>query len=173
MFDRTLGASYPAALPCAPTTDPGDTVTSMTITCTRPARARAARAAAPIGAATALLTTLSGCSTAAAEAEIPVDASYRDGTYQASGAYVSPNGNESIIVTIELTDDVVTDVEITTNPKNPTTARYQSEFASGIAALVVGQDIDQLDVTVVAGSSLTGNGFREAIAAIRADAIES
>lgn len=145
----------------------------MTRMMTGRARTTAARVAAPIGATAALLGTLTGCSTAAAEAEVPVDASYRDGTYQANGTYESPNGSENIIVLIELENDIVTDVEITTNPNNPTTANYQGQFASGIGDLVIGEDIDQLDVTVVAGSSLTSNGFREAIAAIKADAVES
>lgn len=144
----------------------------MTRMMTGRARTTAARVAAPIGATAALLGTLTGCSTAA-EAEVPVDASYRDGTYQANGTYESPNGSENIIVLIELENDIVTDVEITTNPNNPTTANYQGQFASGIGDLVIGEDIDQLDVTVVAGSSLTSNGFREAIAAIKADAVES
>jgi uncharacterized protein with FMN-binding domain len=144
----------------------------MTRMMTGRARTTATRVAAPLGATAALLGTLTGCSTAA-EAEVPVDASYRDGTYQANGTYESPNGSENIIVLIELENDIVTDVEITTNPNNPTTANYQGQFASGIGDLVIGEDIDQLDVTVVAGSSLTSNGFREAIAAIKADAVES
>jgi uncharacterized protein with FMN-binding domain len=147
----------------------------MTRMMTGRARTTAARVAAPIGATAALLGTLTGCSTAAAEAdvEVPVDASYRDGTYQANGTYESPNGSENIIVLIELENDIVTDVQITTNPNNPTTANYQGQFASGIGDIVIGEDIDTLDVTVVAGSSLTSNGFREAIAAIKAEAVES
>lgn len=145
----------------------------MTRMMTGSARTRAARVAAPIGATAALLGTLTGCAIAAAEAEVPVDASYRDGTYQANGTYQSPNGNENIIVVVELENDVVTDVQVTINPNNPTTANYQGQFADGIGALVIGKDIDTLDVTVVAGSSLTSNGFREAITAIKADALES
>jgi uncharacterized protein with FMN-binding domain len=145
----------------------------MTRMLTTRTRTTAGRIAAPIGAAAALMTTLTGCATAAAEAEVPVDASYRDGVYQANGNYESPNGSENIIVLVELENDIVTNVEITTNPNNPTTANYQGQFASGIADLVVGEDIDQLDVTVVAGSSLTSNGFREALTAIKAEAIES
>ncbi len=144
----------------------------MTRMMTGRARTTAARVAAPIGATAALLGTLTGCSTAA-EAEVPIDASYRDGTYQANGTYESPNGSENIIVLIELENDIVTDVEITTNPNNPTTANYQGQFADGIGDIVIGEDIDTLDVTVVAGSSLTSNGFREAIAAIKAEAVES
>lgn len=144
----------------------------MPRTMTGARRTTAARVAAPLGATAALLSTLTGCSTAA-EAEVAVDASYRDGTYQANGTYQSPNGAESIIVVIDLVDDRITSVEVGINPTNPTTANYQGQFAAGIADLVVGEDIDTLDVTVVAGSSLTGNGFREALAAIKADAVES
>ncbi len=136
------------------------------------ARTNTARVVAPIGAAAALLGTLTACSTAA-EAEAPVDASYRDGSFQANGTYQSPNGSENIIVVLELQNDIVTDVEITINPNNPTTANYQGQFADGIGDLVIGQDIDTLNVTVVAGSSLTSNGFREALTAIKADALES
>ena len=135
------------------------------------ARTTAARVAAPLGAAGALLGALTACTTAA-EAEVPVDASYRDGSFQANGTYQSPNGSENIIVVLELENDIVTGVEVTINPNNPTTANYQGQFADGIGDIVVGQDIDTLDVTVVAGSSLTSNGFREALNAIKADAVE-
>jgi uncharacterized protein with FMN-binding domain len=144
---------------------------------TSSARTKAARIAAPIGAAAALLSTLTGCSTAATEADAPatapVNASYSDGTFEAAGAYQSPNGSENITVIVSLKDDIVTDVEIVTNPANPTTANYQGQFSEGIGALVVGEDIDFLDVTVVAGSSLTSQGFREALSVIKADALES
>ncbi|MDX2025756.1 hypothetical protein [Microcella sp.] len=137
------------------------------------ARTTAARIAVPLGVSVALLGTITGCSTAApAEPAEPVDASYRDGVYQANGPYESPNGAENIIVVIELENDIVTDVEITVNPNNPTTADFQGQFADGIGDLVIGEDIDSLNVTVVAGSSLTSNGFREALKAIKADALE-
>ena len=136
-------------------------------------RTTAARIAAPIGASVALLTTITGCSAAApAEPAEPIDASYRDGVYQANGPYESPNGAENIIVVIELENDLVTDVEITVNPNNPTTADFPGQFAEGIGDLVIGEDIDSLNVTVVAGSSLTSNGFREALKSIKADALE-
>ena len=69
-------------------------------------------------------------------------------------------------------DDIVIEVDVTTNPNNPTTEFYQNAFAEGIAAEAVGVDIDLLDVTRVSGSSLTSGGFREAIASIKADALE-
>ena len=133
----------------------------------------------------ALLGTLTGCAAATEQVAAPepaddatreaaaVDASYRDGSYRADGAYQSPAGGESIIVVLQLENDIVTDVEIGLYPTSATSSTYQAEFASGIGELVVGQDIDSLDVTVVAGSSLTSTGFRAALASIKAEAVES
>lgn len=138
------------------------------------ARERAA-AGALVG-AVALLGTLAGCATAAAgdaQQATPVDASYRDGSYRADGPYQSPAGAESIIVILELENDIVTDVQIGLYPTSATSSTYQSQFRSGIAELVVGLDIDTLDVTVVAGSSLTSTGFREALTIIKAEAVDS
>ena len=123
-----------------------------------------------------LLGTLTGCAdsgaTAGGSPSGDTSASYADGSYQANGTYTSPNGSENIIVAVTLEDDIVTEVDVTTNPNNPTTEFYQSAFAEGIAAEAVGVDIDLLDVTRVSGSSLTSGGLREAIASIKADAIE-
>ncbi len=140
---------------------------------------RSTRPSVPLYASAAgltLLGTLAGCADAGATAgDSPsgdTSASYADGSYQANGTYTSPNGSENIIVAVTLEDDIVTEVDVTTNPNNPTTEFYQSAFAEGIAAEAVGVDIDLLDVTRVSGSSLTSGGFREAIASIKADALE-
>lgn len=140
--------------------------------------------AAPLyatAAAATLLGSLAGCSTGAtpgapavpgAEGGPDADTSavYEDGSYAASGEYQSPNGGESIIVELTLAGDIVTAVAVTTNANNPTTERFQGEFRDGIAAEVVGKDIDTLDVTRVAGSSLSSGGFRQALESIKADA---
>ncbi|GAA1686908.1 hypothetical protein GCM10009792_03450 [Microcella alkalica] len=133
-------------------------------------------------AAVTLLGTLSGCAAGdvsgapaptepATGADADTSAAYEDGGYAATGEYQSPNGGESIIVELTLEGDIVTDVVVTTNANNPTTQRFQNEFAGGIAAEVVGKDIDTLEVTRVAGSSLTSGGFRQAIETIKADAL--
>jgi len=155
-------------------------------------RSSLARTAAPAGIAIALLATLTGCTTAVdtgagtdvdtdggtdagsqPDVEIPADATFRDGVFGADGPYQSPNGAELIGVELTIEGNVVTAVTISRNTTNPTTSRYQAQFASGIADVVVGQNLSDLDVTVVAGSSLTANGFRVALDAIKADALES
>jgi len=143
-------------------------------------RARARILTAPMSVAAAslaLLSTLTGCSAAGDAAgqnpSGPADTSaqYTDGEYSASGSYQSPNGTETVVVQLTLADDTVTDVTVTPGGSNSTTQYYQGEFVSGIAAEVVGKDVDELEVTRVAGSSLTSGGFREAVDAITADAL--
>jgi hypothetical protein len=95
---------------------------------------------------------------------------YTDGDYSATGNYISPNGQEEIDVSITLAGDVITAVTVTPEATNPTAIQYQTQFADGIAAVVVGKSIDEIDVSRVAGSSLTSGGFNEAVDAIKADA---
>jgi len=107
-----------------------------------------------------------------ASAEAPTDSTgaYADGSYTETGQYQSPNGTETVDVTLTLADGVVTAVEIGTHPSNPNTEHYQGEFAGGIAAEIVGKSIDDISVSKVAGSSLTSGGFMQALEAIMADA---
>lgn len=108
----------------------------------------------------------SGSSSAAAGAS-----AYQDGTYSADGTYVSPNGQETVGVQLTLAAGKVTAVEITQHPSNPNTRKFQGEFAGGIAAQVVGKSIDDLNVSKVAGSSLTSGGFNDAVSKIKSEAM--
>ncbi|WP_315637956.1 MULTISPECIES: FMN-binding protein [Microbacterium] len=95
---------------------------------------------------------------------------YTDGTYTADGSYQTPETVEEITVSLTLADGVVTEVEVTGDPKAPETERYQGEFIDGIADEVVGKPIDELNVSRVAGSSLTSGGFNDAVASIKEQA---
>lgn len=95
---------------------------------------------------------------------------YTDGTYTADGSYQTPETVEEITVTLTLADGVVTEVEVSGDPKAPETERYQGEFIDGIADEVVGKPIDELNVSRVAGSSLTSGGFNDAVASIKEQA---
>lgn len=106
----------------------------------------------------------SSASTAAGES------TYKDGTYSADGTYTSPNGQETVGVELTLAGDKVSAVNITVHPSNPNTKKFQGEFAGGIAAQIVGKDIDELNVSKVAGSSLTSGGFNEAVQQIKSQA---
>ncbi|MBC7723862.1 MAG: hypothetical protein H7146_03810 [Burkholderiaceae bacterium] len=122
-----------------------------------------------------LAAALTGCAADASSGETPAASStttgpYTDGSYTASGDYQSPGGQESIKVDVTLAGDVVTAVTVTPDATSGNAVRYQTEFAGGIAAEVVGVNIDQLAVDKVAGSSLTSDGFNAAIEKIKADA---
>jgi uncharacterized protein with FMN-binding domain len=95
---------------------------------------------------------------------------YADGTYTGEGSYSTPESVESITVTVTLAGDVVTEVEVIGQPQKAESKQYQSEFIGGISEIVVGQDIDSLSVSGVAGSSLTSSGFNQALEQIKAEA---
>ncbi|MDQ4502037.1 FMN-binding protein [Sinomonas sp. ASV322] len=95
---------------------------------------------------------------------------YHDGTFSADGHYSSPNGPETVGVTLTLKSGVVTDVQITEHPTSANTRLFQKHFASGIKDVVVGKKLDDLNVSIVAGSSLTGQGFNDAVSIIKNEA---
>jgi uncharacterized protein with FMN-binding domain len=142
------------------------------------------RTATALG-ALSLVGALAGCATATgqsadtgsgSDATTPssgsgaASSSYRDGEYTATGQYQSPGGQETITVDLTLADGVVTAVEVTGEPSSPDAQNYQSQFESGIDSLVVGKSIDDLDVSKVAGSSLTSAGFHAAVDDIKSQA---
>jgi len=100
-------------------------------------------------------------------------ASYADGTYEATGTYTAPSGQEEVGVELTLEGDTVTAVTVTPTATDRQAAGFQQQFADGIAAEVVGKDIDTLNVSRVAGSSLTSGGFNAAVDTIKAEAVES
>jgi NifU-like protein involved in Fe-S cluster formation len=95
---------------------------------------------------------------------------YKNGAYSADGTYRSPAGGESVSITLTLKDDVITDATFVGHTTSPKSERYQGLFADGFKEYVVGKSIDELSLTVVNGSSLTGAGFMDAVAKIKAEA---
>jgi len=108
--------------------------------------------------------------TSAAPSAAAGSVSYQDGTYSADGNYVSPNGTETVGVTLTLAGGAVSDVQITQHPSNPNTRKFQGEFAGGIQSQIVGKSLDEIKVSKVAGSSLTSGGFNQAVEKIKSEA---
>ncbi len=104
------------------------------------------------------------------QADSSSSSTYTDGTYTAEGSYQTPESVETISVTLTLEDDVVTAVEVTGDPQARETEQYQSAFIGGIEDEVVGVSLDDLDVSRVAGSSLTSAGFNAAVEDIKTEA---
>jgi uncharacterized protein with FMN-binding domain len=101
---------------------------------------------------------------------VPIS-TYKDGTYQADGQYLSPGGSETVGVSITLANSVISDVVITPKSQDSQGAFYQQRFAQGIATIVKGKALDStFDVAHVNGASLTGKGFNGAIQSIRTQA---
>ena len=125
------------------------------------------RAAALVG-----IAGVAGWSLAACAADTS-DASYTDGSYSADGDYLAPSGTETITVEVTIEDDAVTAVTVTPHATDGREVEFQTEFADNIADEVVGKDLDELEVSRVAGSSLTSWGFNLAIDEIKQQAVAS
>lgn len=95
---------------------------------------------------------------------------YEDGTYTAMGEYVSPGGPETISITLTIKDDIITAASADPQATLPFSVRMQEAFTSGFAELVVGQNIDDVELDKVSGSSLTPKGFNDAVVQIKAQA---
>lgn len=154
------------------------------------------RNTAMIGASTAIALLAAGCTTAASEATkengnakassstattesssssssstaSSSSSDYKDGTYSASGDYTSPGGHQSVGVKVTLKDGVISAVTVTPGATDSQSKQFQTDFAENVSSQVVGKSIDKADVSVVASSSLTSEGFNEALAKIAEEA---
>ena len=97
---------------------------------------------------------------------------YADGEYMSVGSYTSPGGGESIDVTITLENNIVTDAEVVANAQLPISKNYQDTFIENYQDMVIGKDINEIELDVVSGSSLTPIGFNNALNDIREQAIQ-
>ena len=95
---------------------------------------------------------------------------YKDGTYSATGMYLSPGGRETLALTVTIKGGVIIDTTLKTEPATQESAQHQQDFADNYKALVMGKKINGLSLSRVAGSSLTSNGFNDALTEIRSDA---
>lgn len=98
---------------------------------------------------------------------------YKDGTYKAVGTYDTPEGEESVTVSLTLKDGVVSDANVTANATGGRSLRYQQMFIGGYKAVVVGKSIEALSVGKVSGSSLTPIGFNNALSQIKTQAAQA
>lgn len=95
---------------------------------------------------------------------------YKDGTYEATGSYLTPGGEETIDLTVTIKDNKVVSTSFVSEPKNRQTVEYQGKFKENYTALVVGKNIDEISLTRVSGSSLTSTGFHDALDQIKTQA---
>lgn len=99
--------------------------------------------------------------------------SYKDGTYQAIGDYVSPAGPQQVDITLTLKDGTVSSAEFISKAKGEMSIKMQGKFKKGFKEKVVGKPVDEIALTVVNGSSLTSKGFMDALKKIKQEAQQS
>lgn len=98
------------------------------------------------------------------------EANYADGEYVAVGQYTSPNGPEEIGVELTLTDGVITDAEVEVKATHAISIVKQEDFAANYKAQVIGKPINEVKLSKVSGSSLTPQGFNDALEKIKSEA---
>jgi uncharacterized protein with FMN-binding domain len=97
-------------------------------------------------------------------------AKYKDGTYETVGNYMSPGGEESIKVKLTLVDNVVTDAEVVSQAERPNSVKFQGIFVENYKEKVIGKNINRIKLKKIAGSSLTPQGFNDALKKIKSQA---
>lgn len=113
----------------------------------------------------------SSSSASSSTAESTTASNYADGTYTATGSFYTPDGTESMEVTITLASGTITDVSLDySSIYNRESYMYTNMFSNSIDSYAVGESIDSLSLRRVAGASLTTDGFNNALETIRNDA---
>ncbi len=100
------------------------------------------------------------------QAVIPADVIFKDGTYGADGRYATPGGEETIGVLVSVHSGAVTAVSVEVHALSPTARQFQVQFSTLFADAVVGRALKDVELSRVAGASLTSVGFNDAIAQI-------
>lgn len=107
--------------------------------------------------------------------KVPVESTkptlqYKDGTYSVDGTYRSPEGPETIGITLTIKDDFIVDAVAILQARDKQSVKYQEVFVKNFKALVVGKKLSEVSLSKVSGSSLTPKGFNQAVVVIRAKA---
>lgn len=93
---------------------------------------------------------------------------YKDGQYAAIGVYAK--GKNSIDVSLDLEDGSIKSVTVTPMATNRMSLGLQKRFAVAIVTEVVGRPIEEVHLDKLAGSSLTTQGFNDAVEQIKVKA---
>ena len=95
--------------------------------------------------------------------EDDIDADLEDGIYEADGAYTSPAGDETIGVSVTLEDGKIIAATVEAHATHSVSSKLQNLFIEGYEEEVIGKNIADVELDVVNGSSLTPQGFNDAL----------
>jgi hypothetical protein len=94
---------------------------------------------------------------------------YRNGTYSSQISFRTPEGTYSMDVTMTMNNDVITSTDIVFDSKAARDG-YTKRFNTSYQTYVIGKDLDTLNLSRVAGASLTTDAFKKAITEIKTQA---
>lgn len=94
----------------------------------------------------------------------------KDGTYSATSNYYVPHGDETIAVSLTVSNGTIINASIQNSESDRDSAQYQESFAAAYKNYVVGKKISGLQLNVIAGASDTTQGFNDALTKIAAEA---
>jgi uncharacterized protein with FMN-binding domain len=100
----------------------------------------------------------------------PAQQSYKDGSYDVMGEYISPGGPEQIEVKMTLKEGTISAVDVISKTVRPQSKNFQNIFIANYKPMVLGKNIDEVQLTKVSGSSLTPKGFNDALQKIKSEA---
>ena len=118
-----------------------------------------AQTAGPAGSST-------GPASASAPVASPTAGPYADGTFSASEAYGPVDDlieDDSLDVSLTLSDGAITDVKVTGHAATGTSKKHIQDFVDAISEAVVGRSIEDAHVQALAGASKTSNAFNDAV----------
>ncbi len=101
-----------------------------------------------------------------------VAAEFTDGTFTSNSTYRVPNGDEEAIsVEIVLANNEIVSLEFDVQATNSTSEQWQGRFSPLIEDAVVGEDLEEADVSRLGGASLTSAAFNDLLDDVRAQAL--
>lgn len=92
---------------------------------------------------------------------------FKNGNYSAVGPYQSPGGSQEIKINITLVDGAVAESSAEGDSKSSSSKFYQKSFIANYKKEIVGKKIDEIKFDHVGNSSLTTNGFNNALEQIK------
>jgi len=106
------------------------------------------------------------------EVSMNTSSEFKDGTYRSLQMYRVPNGQtHDVDVTVTLENGQITEyVLLFDDGKVGGSTQNQDRFAEAIPELILGEKIDELDLSRVGGSSLTTDSFNDGLAEIMNEA---
>jgi uncharacterized protein with FMN-binding domain len=91
--------------------------------------------------------------------------------YSANVSYDVPENNETLALTISISNGLVTDVNVSQSKTGRKSANYQTNFEKSYKQFVIGKQLKDINLSRVGGASITTNAFMEAIKAVQKQAL--